>query len=101
MYEGARATSPAASRPGWEDRPCLGTDLYLWFGPGEGEPAETPTERRWREMVAKGVCTQCPIRAACLADELRRPAAQQWGVRGGLTAGERRKLIRRNRRAAA
>lgn len=91
----------STSLPGWEDRSCLDTDLYLWFGPDEDEPNESPAERRWRESVAMGLCSQCPVKAACLADELRRPQYQQWGVRGGMTADRRRVLIQRQQRAAS
>jgi hypothetical protein len=87
--------------PGWELRPCLGTDAYLWFGPAEGEPKESWAARRWRESVAKGVCSGCPFVDYCLAGELDRPLSHQWGVRGGLTATKRRELIRQRRRAAA
>jgi WhiB family transcriptional regulator, redox-sensing transcriptional regulator len=86
---------------GWEDRPCLDTDLYLWFGPGDGEPTELPSERRWRESVALGLCSQCRFKAECLTEELRRPISQQWGVRGGMTAGRRQSLIQRQRQVAA
>lgn len=85
---------------GWDDRPCLGTDLHLWYGPGEGEPEECPSERRWREDVAKRVCAACPVIGHCLSIELALPLDDQWGVRGGMTAQERREMIRARRRAA-
>lgn len=84
----------------WADRPCLGTDLFLWFGPADDQPEETPTDRRWRENVAKSVCAGCSVVAECLADELRQPVSSQWGVRGGLSEAERRALLRERRRAA-
>lgn len=82
----------------WDDRPCLGTDIELWFGPADDMPVhlqETPTERQFRERTAKAVCAECPFVQRCLADELQRGIGEQWGVRGGLTAKERQDQIRR------
>lgn len=99
------ATSTAS--PGWAARAaCRGTDLVLWFGPadpedGSGGRVETPMERKRRERQAKQYCGSCPVREACLADELRFPLTWQWGVRGGLTEQERRELIRRQGRGYA
>lgn len=42
---------------------------------------------------AKITCYGCPIRLACLADAL--DSRTEWGVWGGLTERERRKLLRR------
>jgi hypothetical protein len=97
-------TDPPA---GWESRPCRGMSLELFYGPpeagdGPGGYDEPPDQRRWRERRAKQVCQACPFRPLCLASELKLPAHQQWGVRGGLTARERRALLwARIRRAAA
>ncbi|TWP51252.1 WhiB family transcriptional regulator [Lentzea tibetensis] len=88
----------------WEDRPCEGSDLELWFGPADdlpGQLQETPAERRRREGVAKSVCAGCPVMAQCLAQELQHGLGDQWGVRGGLTAAERQDLIRARRAAVA
>lgn len=87
----------------WEDRPCEGTDLELWFGAPDDMPAElqeTSADRQRREAVAKGVCGGCPFVAQCLADELQHGIGEQWGVRGGMTAAERQDLIRARRREA-
>ncbi|MEY9876590.1 hypothetical protein ABH931_006100 [Streptacidiphilus sp. MAP12-33] len=40
-------------------------------------------------------CVGCPVRAECLADALATPPHQDQGVRGGLTARERRALRQR------
>jgi WhiB family redox-sensing transcriptional regulator len=80
-----------------ETRPCVGTDLDLWFGPADDTDSqlrETPRERRFREHTAKAVCAECPVVAACLTDELAFGIGEQWGVRGGRTAEERQDLIR-------
>ncbi|MGH3502542.1 MAG: WhiB family transcriptional regulator [Nocardioidaceae bacterium] len=87
---------------GWESRPCLGTSLALWYGPGDGAPVrsrESTEQKARRERLAKRVCAGCPFTEFCLADELTRPISHQWGVRGGMTAAERRRLIRDRRTA--
>jgi WhiB family redox-sensing transcriptional regulator len=44
--------------------------------------------------IARQVCRSCPVRVECLADALAEEAEAAWryGVRGGLTAGERAAL---------
>lgn len=79
---------------GWDSRPCLGTDVYLWFGPAEDQPAEERRERVQREAIAKGYCAECLFTQHCLELELRHSLSEQHGVRGGLNAAERRALIR-------
>lgn len=88
-----RAVEPAS----WQERPCLGTPIELWFGPAEDAPAESLAERRARVDAAKALCAECPFTAFCLGSELARPLAHQHGIRGGLTAGERKAEIRRRR----
>lgn len=54
-----------------EDRlPCRVNDPELWF-------AESPTDVE----AAKALCTDCPVRARCLAGALGR--REPWGVWGG------------------
>lgn len=91
--------SEQQTAPNWRDRPCLGTPIALWYGPADDEPRETPAQRVWRERRAAQLCATCPFIEVCLADELRRGVANQWGVRGGLTAQQRQTLIRRRRTA--
>jgi WhiB family transcriptional regulator, redox-sensing transcriptional regulator len=89
---------------GWEDRPCLGTDLELWFGAPDDNPPclqESSEDKQRRESVAKAVCGGCSFRAQCLESELEHGIGGQWGVRGGMTASERQDLIRARRRQAA
>jgi transcription factor WhiB len=88
--------SPARMRARSAGPVCAGTPLGLWFGPpddGLGEPVESPADERARVAVAKSLCARCPVRAGCLAEELAWPVSDQHGVRGGLTAVERRELI--------
>ncbi len=72
---------------------CSGTDLVLWFGPNEDEYTEPVDQRKWRERRAKQVCAGCPVRTECLTEELTQPVADQHGVRGGMTAPDRRRLL--------
>jgi WhiB family redox-sensing transcriptional regulator len=86
----------------WDDRPCEGTDLELWYGPADDialELREQTTEKAFRERAAKAVCADCLVRALCLEAELQHGITEQWGVRGGLTAKERQTLIRQRRAA--
>jgi WhiB family redox-sensing transcriptional regulator len=50
--------------------PCRVADPDLWF-------AESPADLE----QAKALCTECPLRQACLAAALER--AEPWGVWGG------------------
>ena len=91
------------SVPGWESRPCNGVDLVLWYGPPEADDGgylEPPDQRLWRERRAKAICESCPFRPPCLEAELTLKPQDQWGVRAGLTASQRRGLIRRRKEAA-
>ena len=83
--------------PSEDTRPCVGTDPDLWFGPDDEvapELREGYSERAARESAAKQVCADCLFRAQCLEQELSFGIGEQWGVRGGLNASERRNLIR-------
>jgi WhiB family redox-sensing transcriptional regulator len=61
---------------------CAETDPELWF-PGKGGSSEE----------AKKVCRACPVRNECLDWALR--TNEPYGVWGGLSTHERRKLMRR------
>lgn len=67
---------------------CRGLDPALFY-PSEEEDAES----------AKAICAVCPVREPCLDYALT--AREKDGVWGGLTARERRRLIRRRRESAA
>jgi WhiB family redox-sensing transcriptional regulator len=54
---------------------CAGSPLDLWF---DGNPA-----------AAKKICSGCPALAECLAYALSEPV---WGVWGGTTEKERRRI---------
>ena len=91
----------ASSPESWAERACLGSDLVLWYGPPEDGPGsyeEADDQRLWRERRAIQICTTCPVIERCLAAELTFPRADQHGVRGGMTARQRRGLLGRRRR---
>ena len=50
--------------------PCRANDAELWF-------AESPSDVE----LAKSLCSDCPVRTACLAGALER--REPWGVWGG------------------
>ena len=66
---------------------CAQVDPELWF-PESGQP----------NGKAKLVCSWCDVQAECLAFALH--ANEQFGVWGGLSPEERRRLRRRQREAA-
>lgn len=73
----------------WEDAACRGMDPGLFF-PERGDMAAVNRARR--------ICAECPVRKECLADALA--FADRWGVRGGLSERQRKRLrsMRRERR---
>lgn len=73
------------------DAACLGMDPKLW------EAANRHIGAR-----AVAVCNTCPVRRACLLDELEHQEQDvrgPWLVRGGMTRKERRELTKTERRA--
>jgi WhiB family redox-sensing transcriptional regulator len=74
----------------WRHRArCLSEDPELFFPVGTTGPAEVQTEE------AKAVCARCPVREECLQWAL--DTAQDAGIWGGFTEGERRVLRKRAR----
>jgi WhiB family redox-sensing transcriptional regulator len=83
--------TPVRRRGGgdWRDlAACREEDPELFFPAGEG------SGYAGQIADAKEVCeARCPVRDACLADAMKVPA--EFGIRGGLTAAERKALKRR------
>lgn len=81
-------------QPWHEDAACAGMSLDVFFPHRErgqsGAPYEAVVE------MAKSVCAECPVAAACLEEALSYPMGEDAGVRGGLTAVERKKLRSRS-----
>ena len=65
-----RPRVPLTPAPTRRPLPCRVEDPELWF-------AESPAQLE----LAKSYCTDCPVRAACLAGALDR--GEPWGVWGG------------------
>ena len=72
---------------------CIEEEPDLFFPVGSAGPASEQTER------AKAICRQCPVIDTCL--EWALATAQDAGVWGGLSEGERREIRRSRRRAAS
>ena len=76
----------------WRDlAECRGVDPGI-FHPDDEDETEFSAE------AAKAICMVCPVRESCLEHAIS--VREKHGVWGGLTARERRRLIRRRRRTA-
>lgn len=64
-------------------------DPEIWFSTED----ESRDERIAREARAKQICEMCPVLAACR--EFALTTREPYGVWGGLTEGERRRVIER------
>lgn len=64
---------------------CLAVEPETFF------PERTDHEG---QAAAIAICEQCPVRQACLDDDLKRPVSDQNGIRGGKTAEQRKAIIR-------
>lgn len=86
------AITTVASTSSWRElAECRGIDPGI-FHPVDEDEDELAAE------PAKQICFQCPVREACLEHAIA--VREKHGVWGGLTARERRRLIRRRRRSA-
>ena len=86
------AVTSIAPTSSWRDHAeCRGVDPGI-FHPDDEEENEFSTQ------AAKAICMTCPVREACLEHAIA--VREKHGVWGGLTARERRRLIRRRRRSA-
>lgn len=80
----------AVTLPAWvDDATCSQTDLESYF-PEKGTNA----------TLALRLCEGCPVRVACLEYALafERQGGIAFGIYGGMTAGARTKLLRKDRR---
>ena len=77
-----RAEALLDDRDAWTvDAACRGLEPDALFVQGSAQ------------NEAKALCTECPVRAECLADALDNRV--EFGVWGGMTERERRALLRR------
>lgn len=78
----AAAVFPSAAEMSWRDAAlCAQTDPEAFF-PEKGGSVRDP----------KRVCRACEVRAECLEDALEH--GERYGIRGGLSERERRRLKR-------
>ncbi|MFF8485207.1 WhiB family transcriptional regulator [Streptomyces antibioticus] len=77
--------APELDEPWQLSAACSGLPTEDWF-----------PQRRQSAVAAVAVCAGCPVRVECLYDALRVEAAapgdRPYGIRGGLTASERRRV---------
>jgi len=74
----------------WRDQArCRGMDPQV-FHPAEEDEAGAD--------AAKAICERCPVREPCM--EFAISTREKEGVWGGLTARERRRVVRQRRRSA-
>ncbi|WP_037608916.1 WhiB family transcriptional regulator [Streptacidiphilus rugosus] len=79
----------------WQDRAaCVGLDAPLFSHPA----GEHGLSWQAREDAAKRVCAGCPVLEPCRAYALA--SREPYGVWGGLSAVERRVLLRARRQTA-
>ncbi len=82
--------------PRWNDwresAACRGHSPGEFFTP---VGTELRSERLDREREAKRLCWSCSVRGNCLSHALR--TGEQYGIWGGLTFAERRRLAQRER----
>jgi hypothetical protein len=78
----------------WRDRAeCRGASGDLFVSPGDLDD-----EPPYPSKEAQSFCRVCPVRAECLAAALALSADDDWGVRGGTSAYQRRQMRRVTRR---
>lgn len=71
-----------------DDAACRGTDLSIFFPP----PNRDRDSASHVNYVRDTFCRKCPVAAECLEDSLSRDRFAADGIRGGLTANQRRPL---------
>lgn len=89
MAEITQIPKPLIEQWEWQyDGACRTLDTEMFFHPdGERGPS-----RRNRAAEAKRICASCPVMDECRSHSLR--AREPYGVWGGLTEEERRKILR-------
>ena len=80
----------------WSLAGCKGSDIDSFYPP-EYQSLNVSERVYWRDRVAdaKATCIECPLREACLDWALKND--EVFGIWGGFTARERRRLQRNQR----
>ena len=72
-----------SSQSWYTDAACKGVDVNVFFrGTAESN-----------KQATKNFCDSCPVRTECLEDALQYAPIDQYGLAGGLSAHERRKIL--------
>jgi WhiB family transcriptional regulator, redox-sensing transcriptional regulator len=80
----------------WQSRGlCRATDSSVFFPPAH---FEHKPEREERELKAKAICADCPVRLPCL--EWALAVREPHGVWGGYSESERRQVLAGKRKAS-
>jgi WhiB family transcriptional regulator, redox-sensing transcriptional regulator len=82
-------TAPLQEQPWYDQAECLKADADAFY----------PEKGRSTVHAAKRICGRCPVQAPCLAWALDR--GERYGVWGGKTERERRKIAALRRQVAA
>lgn len=83
-----RLPPPVVESYEWQEQgACRDADVDRFFEP---EGTDT-TERYRREVEAKRLCATCPVAGRCLEHALR--VREPFGIWGGLSTNERRRLL--------
>lgn len=86
----------AAPSTDWQSHGlCRATDSTVFFPPPH---FEHKPEREARELKAKAICAECPVRLPCLEWALR--VREPHGVWGGYSESERRQVLAGKRKAS-
>lgn len=91
--------------PDWREAKACGPDTAHLFFPANGDSGRPAGDNGGAEFTgksavnaerAKAICCRCPVRQTCLEANLHEP----FGIFGGLTPRERRRLARSERKAS-
>jgi len=95
------AFSPGAAGPVLRLVPAADPRVVTWrdlASCAEADPDAFFPEKGGSTRKARQVCAACPVAAQCLDYALERE--EPFGIWGGMTASQRRQLLRRGRAAA-
>ena len=70
---------------------------YLFFQENPNNPKRGLRAEPTR--LAKDMCQKCPVLKQCLEDAFKNQGLAEYGVRGGLSAHERREILRLGKNA--